>query len=203
MTRILILFAHPALEKSRIHRRLIRGLPELAGITFHDLYEVYPNFQIDVPYEQELLRRHDLIIFQYPFYWYSTPAMLKQWQDLVLEHGWAYGATGRALHGKRLLSLMTVGGGAQAYGRGGYNRFSIREFLAPVEQTVHLCGMVYLPPYVIHGTHRMNEAGIEEAAKRYKRLLVFLREDRLEDKHLEHETLDSALVDALGSEVGA
>lgn len=179
MARVLVLFAHPALEKSRVHRRLVREALEVAGITFHDLYEEYPTFDIDVPREQELLLAHDLIVLQHPFFWYSTPAIVKQWEDLVLEHGWAYGSTGDALRGKRLLSLVTTGGGASAYQHEGYNRFTMRDLLSPLDQTAVLCGMVYLPPYVIAGTHRMDDPDIERAAARYRRLLVALRDDRI------------------------
>jgi glutathione-regulated potassium-efflux system ancillary protein KefG len=180
MARVLILFAHPALEKSRVHRRLVREIPSIAGITFHDLYEEYPTFDVDVAREQRLLLDHDLIVLQHPFFWYSTPALVKQWEDLVLEHGWAYGARGTALKGKRLLSLITAGGGASAYQHEGYNRFTIRELLAPLEQTARLCKMEYLPPYVIHGTHRLNEPDIEREAARYRRLLEHLRDDRID-----------------------
>lgn len=204
MARILILFAHPALEKSRIHRRLVQTWSNLPGITFHDLYEAYPNFQVDVPHEQALLIDHDLIIFQHPFYWYSTPAMLKQWQDLVLEHGWAYGSKGKALRDKRFFNLITAGGSAQAYRREGYNRFTIRELLSPIEQTVYLCGMIYLPPYVIHSTHRMLEADIEVTAERYQLLLTLLQEDKIDsDKLRQRETLNEALEDALDEGVTA
>ena len=66
--RILILFAHPALEKSRVHQRLIRGLNETEGVTFHDLYEAYPDLHIDVPREQALLTAHDLVVLQHPIF---------------------------------------------------------------------------------------------------------------------------------------
>jgi len=84
---VLILFAHPALEKSRVNRRLVAAVQGLEGVTFHDLYEAYPDFYIDVKHEQRLLEAHDIIAFQHPLYWYSTPSLLKEWQDLVLEHG--------------------------------------------------------------------------------------------------------------------
>lgn len=177
---MLILFAHPALDKSRVHRRLIRAVPELPGITLHDLYDAYPGFDIDVAREQELLLAHDLIVLQHPFYWYSTPAIVKQWEDLVLEHGWAYGSRGTALRGKRLLSLITTGGGAAAYRHDGYNRFTVRELLAPIEQTAYLCGMEYLPPYLIQGTHRMNEPEIELEVARYRQLLVLLQAGKID-----------------------
>src|SRR5688500_7854547 len=125
MSKILVLFAHPALEKSRLHARMVRHLRRIPGITFHDLYEAYPDFDIDVPKEQQLLLEHDLIIWQHPFYWYSAPAIIKQWLDLVLEHGWAYGSGGIALQGKRVLNAITCGGPREVYRREGRNRFSI------------------------------------------------------------------------------
>jgi glutathione-regulated potassium-efflux system ancillary protein KefG len=183
MPSTLVLFAHPALEKSRVHRRLVRELPALAertpGLTFRDLYEQYPDFDVDVGREQALLAGHDLIVLQHPFYWYSTPALLKQWEDLVLEHGWAYGSRGRALEGKRVLSVVTLGGGAHAYRRGGHNRFTLRELLAPIEQTARLCRMTYLPPYAVFGTHRMDAPEIDAEAARYARLLAALAGGRV------------------------
>ena len=116
MRKVLILFAHPALEKSRVNQRLIEAVRDLPGVTFHDLYQLYPDLDIDVAREQELLVEHDVIVMQHPLFWYSTPAMLKEWQDLVLEHGWAYGHDGTALHGKILLTATTAGGSETAYG---------------------------------------------------------------------------------------
>ncbi len=179
MARILILFAHPALEKSRVHRRLIARIPQLPGLTFQDLYEAYPTFDIDVEREQALLESHDVIVLQHPFFWYSTPAILKQWQDLVLEHGWAYGSKGTALRGKRLFNLLTAGGREPGYHRDGHNGHTVRELLAPIEQTVRLCNMQYLPPYVIFGTHWMAEPDIDAVADRYQALLMALHSDRV------------------------
>jgi glutathione-regulated potassium-efflux system ancillary protein KefG len=194
MARILILFAHPALEKSRVHRRLIDRLPDLPGFTFHDLYEAYPNFDIDVPREQALLAAHDVVVLQHPFYWYSTPAMVKQWEDLVLEHGWAYGSKGVALRGKRLFNLLTAGGREAAYRQDGHNGYTVRELLVPIEQTARLCGMQYLPPYSIFGTHVMTDADIAEAADRYHAFLMALHDDRLDlDAFADAPTLNAAL----------
>jgi glutathione-regulated potassium-efflux system ancillary protein KefG len=180
MRRVLILFAHPAVHRSRVNRRLIRAVQGLDGVTVNDLYEAYPEFDIDVAREQRLLEQHDVVVFQHPFYWYSSPAILKEWQDLVLEHGWAYGHDGRALEGKLLLSAITTGGGEEAYRREGSNRFTVRELLAPIEQTARLCGMEYLPPYVVHGTHRLAGPDIDRCAKDYRRALEALRDGRLD-----------------------
>jgi glutathione-regulated potassium-efflux system ancillary protein KefG len=178
--RILILFAHPALEKSRVNGVLVRAVRDLDGVTFHDLYEVYPEFDIDVKREQGLLEAHDVVVLQHPFFWYSTPAILKEWQDLVLEHGWAYGHAGTALSGKKVLSVVTTGGREVAYQQDGHNRFTMRQLLAPIEQTAYLCGMDYLPPFVVHGTHGIEMPEIEAFAREYRRALEALRDGALD-----------------------
>src|SRR5687768_17757187 len=65
----------------------------------------------------------------FPYTTLFRSAILKEWQDLVLEHGWAYGPGGTALHGKITLNATTTGGPAAAYRRGGYNNFTVRELL--------------------------------------------------------------------------
>src|SRR6267142_5420557 len=108
MNKVLILFAHPALEKSRVNQELMREVRGLPGITFHDLYETYPDFHIDVKREQRQVEAHDIVIFQHPFYWYGSPAILKEWQDLVVEYGYAYGKGGNAFQGKLMLNAITT-----------------------------------------------------------------------------------------------
>ncbi len=183
-----MLFAHPALEKSRVNQRLFRAISDLPGITTHDLYERYPEFDIDVDHEQRLLVEHDVIVLQHPFYWYSTPAIVKEWEDLVLQHGWAYGRTGNALQGKVMLSAITTGGGEDAYREDGAARFTVRQLLAPIEQTAFLCGMDYLPPHVVHGTHRMREEEMDTHADNYRFLLAAMRDDRVDFKRAHKQT---------------
>jgi glutathione-regulated potassium-efflux system ancillary protein KefG len=168
MSPVLVLLAHPALERSRLNRRLAAALAGLSGVTVHDLYEAYPDLAIDVAREQSLLSAHDTVIFQFPMFWYSTPAILKEWQDLVLTHGWAYGAAGRALDGKRMLCALTTGAQGEAYGPGGHNGCTIDELLRPLEQTARLCRMRWLRPFVTHGAHAMEPAHIGAAADAWR-----------------------------------
>src|SRR3954466_682289 len=98
--RTLILFAHPNQRVASINRSMAEAAMRIEGVTFVDLYAEYPRFEINIDREQSRLREHDAIIFQFPVYWYSTPALLKEWQDLVLEYGFAYGPEGQALGGK-------------------------------------------------------------------------------------------------------
>jgi glutathione-regulated potassium-efflux system ancillary protein KefG len=174
---VLILFAHPAPQRSRVNRALRRAVADLTGVTFHDLYGAYPDFMIDITHEQALLRAHDIIILQHPFYWYSAPAIVKEWQDLVLQHGFAYGADGTALSGKALMSVITTGGREDSYGCAGMNRFAMDDLLRPFEQTAQLCGMRWLPPFVIHGTHIIEDAAITRSAEAYRELISALRDE--------------------------
>ena len=180
MVPVLVLFAHPALERSRVHRRLLEAIDGCPGVTVHDLYEAYPDFDIDVRREQEQLAAHGTIVLQHPLFWYSSPALVKQWLDLVLEHGWAYGSGGTALAGKTMLAAVSAGGRESAYRPAGLNGREVRAFLAPVEQTARLCGMDWLAPFVVHGTHAMAPAEIERAAADYRRVVEALRDGRID-----------------------
>ena len=169
--KILILFAHPRLERSKNHALLLKHIPKSGHITLHDLYEQYPDFNIDVLYEKELLAAHDIIVWQHPFYWYSAPPLLKQWIDMVLEFGWAYGPNGTALKDKIIFNAITTGGQKKAYTPTGNNKYTIKQFLAPMERTVLLCKMQYFPPFVIHGTHKISAEDLEKAGKSYAVIL--------------------------------
>jgi glutathione-regulated potassium-efflux system ancillary protein KefG len=172
MSKVLIQFAHPAFSKSHAQKVLVKYCRNIEGVTFNDLYEQYPDLYIDVKREQELLTQHDIIILQHPFYWYSGPAIIKQWLDLVLEYNWAYGPKGTALTGKKLLNVLSSGSSKESYGRGSHHNFSVAEFLFPFRQTANLCGMEYLPPFIVHGTHRISVADLEDHGKQYASILT-------------------------------
>lgn len=179
LNKILILFAHPLYEKSHAHKEMVKHLPKSEFITFHDLYECYPDFNIDIKKEQDLLKEHTVIVWQHPMYWYSAPPILKQWIDLVLEYKWAYGNTGTALQGKFIFQAITTGGRKENYCDTGRDRFTIYELLDPFNQTAQVCQMHYLPPYVIHGTFKMNTSDYKTAGKEYGELISYLLKTEL------------------------
>jgi glutathione-regulated potassium-efflux system ancillary protein KefG len=180
MKRILILFAHPAIQKSRINRKMIDAVRGLKWITVNDLYENYPDFYIDIVKEQQLLMLHDIIVWHHPFYWYNAPALLKEWFDLVLQHGFAYGLKGRALDGKKALSVVSTGGLPELYTEKGKNQYTVNQFLVPFKQSAILCRMEYLPPFVVHGSHTITKEGINEYVEKYKKLLLVLRDEKID-----------------------
>src|SRR3569623_864064 len=94
--RILVILAHTNLVQSRINKAMADAVSDLPGVTVHDLYAAYPDGRIDVAREQALLDAHDIVVFQHPLFWYSSPALLKEWQDKVITYGYAYGPGGDA-----------------------------------------------------------------------------------------------------------
>jgi glutathione-regulated potassium-efflux system ancillary protein KefG len=177
---ILILFAHPALQNSRVNSQLIDYVKDLDGITFHDLYETYPDFYIDVKHEQNLLLENDIIVLQHPFLWFSVPAILREWMDLVLQHMWAYGKTGLALRGKKLFNAITTGGRESMFQHHGSHGSTMIEFLAPIRQSAHVCGMDFLPPFVVHGTRNITQPEIKSHGEDYQNLILALRDGKVD-----------------------
>lgn len=173
-SRLLLTLVHPALERSRANTAMLAAAEDLPGVTVHDLYEAYPDFVVDVPVEQHKLKRHDVIALQFPLYWYAPPALLKEWIDLVWLHGFAYGKGGEALKGKRLFVALTAGHPAESYHRKGHNRFTLDEFLRPLEQTAAFCGMTWETPFVIHGSAVKSRETLAREADRYRQRLVSL-----------------------------
>jgi len=184
MRKILILLAHPKFELSRVNNSLVKSISGLESITINDLYENYPDFNIDLEKEKQLLAGHDVIVWHHPLYWYSCPPLLKQWIDLVLEIGWAYGPGGDALSGKYIFNAITSGGSGEAYQKNGRNRFTLREFLVPFEQTAILCKMKYLPPFAVQGSHFISGHDLQDHAQQYAGLLTLLRDEKFDPEQL-------------------
>ena len=170
-SRGLIVFAHPALERARVAPAMLRAAERVPNFPVRDLYDLYPDMTIDVLAEQVALAVSDFIVLQFPLYWYSVPALMKEWLDLVWVPGWAYGKGGTVLKGKTLACAFSAGGGGKAYGPDGANRFTIAELMRPWEQTAFLCGMHWIPPFVIHDAGDLDDASLAAEAARYGRWL--------------------------------
>ncbi|WP_198591052.1 NAD(P)H-dependent oxidoreductase [Vibrio breoganii] len=180
--RVLLLFAHPSQSRSEVNIALYKAAKKVPGITCVDLYSEYPKYDIDIEREQQRLLDHDVIIFQFPLYWYSTPSIFKEWQDLVLEYGFAYGHEGTAIQGKQFFCAITAGGKEDAYQTDGYNHYTIRELLHPIEQTAALTRMNYWAPFVLFGSRTALEEGrVKEHVKSWKQLLEALVEGRVDE----------------------
>ena len=158
---ICVLAAHPNWRESRVNRHLLEAARRMPAVQVRDLYAAYPDYDIDVPREQEAAQSATLVVLLHPIQWYSMPALMKLWLDEVLQHGWAYGHQGTALQGKDLWLVATTGGAETSYHPQGYNRYFFDAFLPPYEQTAALCGMRFLPPLLLHGAHRATAAEVD------------------------------------------
>ena len=142
MSKILVVLAHPNIESSLGNRTIVEKFKSLhPEAEIDELYKLYPDFRIDVKREQQKLLKADYIILQFPMYWYNAPALLRQWFESVLEHGFAYGSTGKALKGKKLILSITTGSPYDAYRVGGVQNFSIEDLTKGFHQLANLCSM--------------------------------------------------------------
>ena len=174
---VLVIQAHPYPDRSRANRALSGAIEGLAGLEVRSLYDLYPDFSIDVPGEQEALLRASTVVWQHPIYWYSAPALLKLWFEKVLLAGWAYGAEGTALHGKRCLWVATTGADEPGYSPTGAHRYPFEAFIPVVQQTAQFCGMTWLEPIVVHGAHRVSTEELDVFGARYRARLEALVAD--------------------------
>ncbi len=169
---ILILYAHPYPQYSRACKALLDGALSLPEIEVRSLYDLYPDFDIDVKAEQAALAQADLIIWLHPLHWYSVPALLKHWFDVVLLRGWAYGENGTALQGKQCLWAAVTGGDEEAYSAEGLHQLPFTDFVAPVMQTARYCGMQWQEPFILHGSHQVTDQELQSRADALRTRLI-------------------------------
>lgn len=145
-------------------RELAPQLSETLGSFMQQNKQEYSHWRIDVEKEQMMLLEYDRIVFQFPFYWYSCPPLLKKWFDDVMTYGWAFGPGGENLKGKEFMLATTTGGPESEYRAGGQNWHTISEYFRPIQSTINRCHGTYLPAFVSYNPSR---ATIAIDAKRY------------------------------------
>ncbi|UXR77538.1 MULTISPECIES: NAD(P)H-dependent oxidoreductase [unclassified Staphylococcus] len=165
-----IFLFHPNINVSRVNRALSTAA-EKAGIEVRNLYDLYPDWKIDVKKEQEVLKDVDRIVFQFPMYWYSTPSLMKEWFDQVLEYGWAYGSEGNALQGKKVILAVSQGSPAESYTKSGRVEATTEELLKPIFTIKYLTGLEFEAPFVVAGTSNLADDDLEKASKEYVKRL--------------------------------
>ncbi len=175
MTSVLLNLFHPSLATSRANRALVDAVRTLPNVTIRDHYALYPDGVIDVPAEQALLESHDVHIMQFPFYWFSSPALFKAWQDQILQWGWAFGDR-QALKGKSWRIVTTLGGTQGDYAPHGLAGHSVDEILLPVRLTASYCAIEWLEPVCVFGVGAdgpgaITDEQLDEHAQAYRAAL--------------------------------
>lgn len=162
-----MILAHPKIEES-IGNKIISELTnQNDNVEVRHLNALYPDFKIDVKAAQAALLRADVIIFQYPLYWYSTPAILKEWIDQVFEYGFAFGQDAKLID-KKVIVSVTIGSAAKDY-----PKEVIDKILFPFQGLAAYCKMNYVGEvlsnninnYTPEATKKAKEIAKEHAQK--------------------------------------
>ena len=134
----------------------------------------------DVKAEHEKLLWADMLILQFPLWWFTMPAILKGWVDRVYARGFAYGVGEHSdrrwgdrygegiLAGKRAMLIVTTGGWQEHYSPRGING-PIDEVLFPINHGIlYYPGYGVLPPFVVYKVDRLDATGFEAAAEQLR-----------------------------------
>ena len=152
MKKILIVSGHTDIQHgSVVNRRILEVVKrELPEVTIDSLSEHYPDFRIDTAAEQKKVVDADVIVWQFPLFWYAKPSLLQRWEEEVFIHGFSHGTNGKALQGKKLILSVTTGAPAEVYAREGRPNGGLEDMLMPATQaTVGMTGMTLVDPAVI------------------------------------------------------
>jgi NAD(P)H dehydrogenase (quinone) len=142
------------------------------------------TFAADLAAEQEKLAWADLVVFQFPLWWFGLPGILKGWFDRVLAYGWAYGRRERfdsgGLRGRRALLAISIGAPEARYQEGAIFG-SLDRVLYPIQVGIlNYVGMEVLPPFLAWGVPRVDDETRAAYLARYReRLLGIERETPL------------------------
>lgn len=169
----LVLVFHPHLDDaSRVNKRLVEEARRHADeITVVDEYAAYPDFQVDRTREQRLVETADRLVLEFPFYWYSAPALLKQWEDAVLTSDWAYG-NAHALAGKEIQVVTTTGSPADTYTPEGRHHHTMAELLSPFETMVDHIQAKWVKPFIVSGVNGLTDEELDQAAADYVKAIT-------------------------------
>ncbi|THK33453.1 flavodoxin family protein [Ensifer sp. MPMI2T] len=172
MTKTLILLFHPDLRRSKANAALAAAAAKLPGVEVVDMQATYPNSMDmfrDGEREARRLLAADRIVLQFPIQWYSTPPLMKAWQDAVLTRMFyiAYEREGRELEGTPLMLAATAGNVSESYRPGGRNMFTMEALLAPLRAAAHRCGLQYSAPFIIYQADKLEAEELETAASKY------------------------------------
>ncbi|TLD82710.1 flavodoxin family protein [Helicobacter sp. MIT 11-5569] len=133
----LLIFAHTFWEDSKVNKALLESAKSLNNLTIHNLSTTYKDYKIDVESEIALLQKADRIIFQFPLFWFSTPSLLKEWEDRVLSAIF-HSDNPKLLEGKTFSIITTALGEESSYD--GSDGYGINALLSPINNAFFYLG---------------------------------------------------------------
>jgi putative NADPH-quinone reductase len=161
--RTTVLVFHPDYARSHANRALADAIGTSQDVEIVEMGGLYLKGDIDVDVEVARLLTVDRLVLQFPVQWYSTPPLLKAWQDTVLTRMYYMRAAeeGERLRGLPVMIAATAGNDPSAYTAEGINLFPLEELLTPLRATANRCFWRWEEPFLIY---RANKASADELA---------------------------------------
>lgn len=168
--KIVVLLAHPHIDKSHMNATLIKAAEQVEGVQVVNIYD-YP---VTPEAYQEVISHAKGIVYEFPFYWMSAPHLLKQWTDEVFM---AFTQEQGMIEGKEFMVAVTTGSEEAAYQHNGRNLYTMEEYLRPYEGMANHTKMHWNKPFVVYGVPndpKKAEADLQAGAEKYKQVLTEL-----------------------------
>ncbi|WP_166333085.1 NAD(P)H-dependent oxidoreductase [Sphingobacterium chungjuense] len=173
--KTLIIVTHPSIGESAMNKRWVEEMQKFPEkYTVHQLYEAYPDEKINVLAEQRLVEQYDKIVFQFPYYWFNSPFLLKKWFDQVMTHGWAYGSkSGYRIQRKKIALAISLGVEQEDLSEAGKYKYPLKELTRPFELSFEYVKADYQPLFAFYGMDfHVSENHIAQGVKSYMNFLA-------------------------------
>lgn len=151
--KTLLILSHTYWENSKVNKALAKEALGLDYVKVHNINEVYKDGKIDAEKEIELLKEAEFIVFQFPLFWFSTPSLMKEWQDVVLSQI-LHGENPKLLSGKKFGIVSTLGGAKDTYD--GHHGYTLNELLRPIYYAFKYCGATLVDEFAIYSANASN-----------------------------------------------
>ncbi|CZE46239.1 NAD(P)H-dependent oxidoreductase [Campylobacter geochelonis] len=174
--KTLIVFSHQYFKTSRTNKAMLEAVKGLEGVEVRNLDQIYGSdiFKIDIKKEQEFLNQAQNIIFQFPLFWYSTPPMLRAYQDEVFAYGYAYGDNAAALKDKNFYIATSSESSKDDFSENGVNKFSLETYLLPLIRTASFTKMKFKGVFTSYSAFSASDEEVAEFARKYREFILNL-----------------------------
>lgn len=164
-SNVLILLDHPNYKESKANRAMLDALQGLTNINVINICET----PMELDCYTEALKQADVVVMQFPMWWFAAPAPLKEWCDKLLLEIRESGI----LRDKRFMCATTTGAPESSYQDSGKEGdFTVDQTFNSYHSLAAYCGMEYMPPFVVYGTMTPEaNANIAAGAASYRALL--------------------------------
>ncbi|TPR18823.1 flavodoxin family protein [Apilactobacillus timberlakei] len=147
--KTLVIVSHPEYDNSMTESFLNQCQNDIDEVDWLVLDHLTDNYEFDVDKEQKRLIKYDRILLQFPMYWYSSPALLKKYEDDIFTRSFTYANEDGKLKDKELGIITTLGEPLKNYTVGGSEGFSINEILKPYQALAFKAGMKFIKPFAV------------------------------------------------------